>query len=208
MNEVENRGPIDKSSRLPRIAELYSASLRYLVCRVQLGDPREYREGDGICSYHSSFSPMRSRCYIKSGLDCVRGIVEIVPDFFLTVRGGTAVWLRRRPIHPVKPALSLGRFYSNHPSVLGPAYSGPSDPPVLTMKPFTSRTRVRYASYVSTDNRQVQQVPSSPALRARSVLRANWPPTCLKPGRSHFLASEFTKLSSEPTSPSLTEAST
>jgi hypothetical protein len=32
-------------------------------------------------------------------------------------------------------------------------YSGPSDPPVLTMKPFTSRTRVRYALYVSNDNR-------------------------------------------------------
>jgi hypothetical protein len=66
-----------------------------------------------------------------------------------TVHGGTAVWLRRRPIRPVKPALSLGRFYSNHPSVLGPA-------------------------------RQVRQVPSSPALWARSVLRANWPPTCLR----------------------------
>ncbi|MBN1656517.1 MAG: hypothetical protein JXA30_22290, partial [Deltaproteobacteria bacterium] len=29
-------------------------------------------------------------------------------------------------------------------------------------------------------------VPSSPALRARSVLRANWPPTCLTPERLHF----------------------
>jgi hypothetical protein len=38
----------------------------------------------------------------------------------VTVHGRTALRLRRRPIHPVKPALSLGRFYSNHPSVLGP----------------------------------------------------------------------------------------
>jgi hypothetical protein len=75
--------------------------------------------------------------------------------FFITVHGGTAVWLRRRPLHPVKPALFLGRFYSNHPSVLGPA-------------------------------RQVQQVPSSPALRARSVLRANWPPTRLRPEHLYY----------------------
>ncbi|MBN1653019.1 MAG: hypothetical protein JXA30_04510, partial [Deltaproteobacteria bacterium] len=33
----------------------------------------------------------------------------------------------------------------------------------------------------------VQQVPSSPALRARSVLRANWPPTCLTPERLPFV---------------------
>jgi hypothetical protein len=32
-------------------------------------------------------------------------------------------------------------------------YAGPSDPPVLTMKPFTSRTYVRYALHVSNDNR-------------------------------------------------------
>jgi hypothetical protein len=59
----------------------------------------------------------------------------------ITVHEGTAVWLRRRPIHPGKPAC-----------VLGPA-------------------------------RQVQQVPSSPALRARSVLRANCPPICLRAKR-------------------------
>jgi lipoprotein-anchoring transpeptidase ErfK/SrfK len=75
--------------------------------------------------------------------------------FFVSVHGGTAVWLRRRPIHPVKPAPTLGRFYSNHPSVLGPA-------------------------------RQVRQVPFSSALRARSVLRANWPPTCLGPEHLRF----------------------
>jgi type II secretory pathway pseudopilin PulG len=57
----------------------------------------------------------------------------------VTVHGGTAVWLWRRPLHPVKPAC-----------VLGPA-------------------------------RQVQHVPSSPALRTREGLRANWPPTRLMP---------------------------
>jgi hypothetical protein len=105
----------------------------------------------------------------------------------VTVHGGTAVWLRRPPLHPVKPAC-----------VLGPTYSGPSDPPVLTMKPFTSRTCVRSALYVSTDNRQVQQVPSSPALRARSVLRAYWPPTCLRP---EHLQSRFAFHSSSSRSP-------
>jgi uncharacterized DUF497 family protein len=39
------------------------------------------------------------------------------------------------------------------------------------------------SAFVLGPARQVQQVPSSPALRARSVLRANWPPTCLRPER-------------------------
>jgi hypothetical protein len=90
----------------------------------------------------------------------------------VTVHWGTPVWLRRRSIHPVKPAC-----------VLGPAYSGPSDPPYCHWKVATSWTRVHFVLQLSNDNRQVRQVPSSPALRARSVLRANWPPTCLRPER-------------------------
>jgi len=63
------------------------------------------------------------------------------------------------------------------------AYSAPSDPPYCHWKRATSWTRVHFVLHVSNDNRQVQQVPSSPALRARSVLRVNWPPTCLRPER-------------------------
>jgi hypothetical protein len=80
------------------------------------------------------------------------------------VRGGIAVWLRRRPIHPVKPAPTLGRFYSNHPSVLGPAYSGPSDPPYCRWKRTASRTHVRFALYVSTDNRLVGALLAAPPI--------------------------------------------
>jgi hypothetical protein len=65
----------------------------------------------------------------------------------VSVHRGIALWFRRRPIHPVKAAPNLGRFFSNHPSVLGPA-------------------------------RHVQGVHSSPALWARSILRANRPPPC------------------------------
>jgi len=91
---------------------------------------------------------------------------------YVTVQGGIDVWLRRRPIYPAKPAC-----------VLGPAYSAPSDPPYCHWKRATSWTRVHFVLHVSNDNRQVQQVPSSPALRARSVLRVNWRPTCLRPER-------------------------
>ncbi|MBN1654468.1 MAG: hypothetical protein JXA30_11920, partial [Deltaproteobacteria bacterium] len=38
-------------------------------------------------------------------------------------------------------------------------------------------------AFVLAPARQVQQVPSSPAVRARSVLQVNWPPTCMTPER-------------------------
>ena len=96
----------------------------------------------------------------------------------ITVHGRRLLLLGRRPIHPERPASELGRFFSNHSRVLGPAYSGPAAPASCRRIRAASWTVVHSASHESTDEGQAQGVLSSPALRAR-VLGACGP--CVLP---------------------------